>query len=159
MPAQAPPIGPIETFMTADHEELDRWLAEADGADGIDHDVYPRFRAGLLRHIAMEEKVLLPFARAKRDGAPLPVAAKLRADHSVIAKLLVRTPTRAIVDELRAVLAGHNAIEEGPGGLYATCDALVGGAALEVLERLRAQPEVPLAKYYDGPLHRIERAT
>lgn len=144
-------IGPIESFMTEDHARLDGLLRASNGDD--DDDYYRAFRGGLLRHIGMEEKVLLPFARERR-GAPLAIAAQLRTDHSRIARLLVQTPTRALVDELCAVLVAHNAIEEGPNGLYATCDALAGDGAGAIVERLRAQPEVPLAKYYDGPLVR-----
>lgn len=142
-------IGPVEAFMTEDHARLDALLRASNGDD----DEYRAFRGGLLRHIAMEEKVLLPFARAAR-GAPLAIAAQLRADHSRIARLLVQSPTRALVDELCAVLETHNAIEEGPTGLYATCDALAGDGATAIVERLRAQPAVPQAKYYDGPLLR-----
>ena len=149
-------VGPIESFMTEDHVALDRLLGAAQRADGsIDDAAYTRFRGGLLRHIGMEEKVLLPFARDKRGGTPLEVAAQLRADHSEIAKLLVRSPSPAIIAALQAILGEHNRIEEGPRGLYATCDALAGAEAAQlVVERLRAQPEVPQAKYYDGPLHR-----
>ena len=142
-------IGPIEAFMTEDHVRLDGLLRASSGDD----DAYRAFRGGLLRHIGMEEKVLLPFARAQR-GAPLVIAAQLRADHSRIARLLVQSPTRALVDELCAVLAQHNSIEEGPEGLYATCDALAGDGGAEIVARLRAQPAVPLAPYYDGPLVR-----
>lgn len=150
------PIGPIEAFMTEDHVELDQLLFDSERADGtVDDARYTRFRAGLLRHIGMEEKVLLPFARAQRGGEPLAIAAQLRAEHSVLAKLLCRTPTPALIEALRAMLIKHNAAEEGPLGLYAACDALAGPRATEIVERLRAQPEVPLAKYYDGPLHRI----
>jgi hypothetical protein len=142
-------IGPIEAFMTEDHARLDALLREAAGDD----DAYRAFRGGLLRHIAMEEKVLLPFARAQR-GTPLVIAAQLRADHSRIARLLVQSPTRALIDELCKVLEIHNGIEEGPEGLYATCDALAGDDASAIVEKLRAQPTVPLAPYYDGPLVR-----
>ncbi len=141
--------------MTEDHSRLDRLLASADLAVGlIELCAYAEFRRDLLRHIAMEEKVLLPFARAKRDGEPLPIATRLRADHGRIAKLLVRTPTPSSLDELRTLLAKHNAIEEGPSGLYATCDELAMSEADEVVRRLRAQPQVPVAPYYDGPPHR-----
>lgn len=146
-------IGAIEAFMTADHVRLDALLAEAERDDGTyDPQVYASFREGLLRHIGMEEKILLPFARSKRAGDALPVARALRADHSRIAKLLVPTPSRALCDELRAALASHNVLEEGTDGLYAICDALAGDEAGDVVDRLRAQPEVPLAKHYDGPL-------
>jgi len=151
-PAQ---IGPIESFMTEDHVELDRLLRASERWDGtIDETAYRKFRGGLLRHIAMEEKVLLPFARTKQGGAPLAIAAQLRDDHSEIAKLLVRSPSRAIISALQEVLSTHNRLEEGPCGLYATCDALAGDEATAIVARLRAQPEVPQAKYYDGPLHR-----
>jgi len=100
----------------------------------------------------MEEKVLLRFARDRRGGAPLAIAATLRRDHGEIAKLLVPSPTLSGCAELRRVLGRHNAIEEGPDGLYATCDALAGADAADVVDRLRAQPDVPAAPYHDGPL-------
>jgi Hemerythrin HHE cation binding domain len=146
-------VGAIEAFMTADHQRLDDLLLQAEREDGaIDSEVYARFRRGLLRHIAMEEKVLLPFARTKRGGEPLPIATSLRTDHGRIAKLLVPTPSHELIDELRAALGKHNALEEGPRGLYASCDALAGTEAADVVARLAVQPAVPAAKHYDGPL-------
>jgi hypothetical protein len=145
--------GAIEAFMTADHARLDELLRESERSDGtIDPDTYARFREGLLRHIGMEEKVLLPFARTKRAGEPLPVAKALRVDHGRIAKLLVPTPDASVCGELRSVLREHNPLEEGASGLYATCDQLAGDEAEAIVERLRAQPAVPAAKHYDGPL-------
>ena len=146
------PIGPIEAFMTEDHVALDRTLGGVERAGAIDEDGYRRFRGGLLRHIAMEEKVLLPFVRAK-TGAPFRLASQLHADHGALAKLLVRSPSGVVLDALRRILSTHNGLEEGDGGLYATCDALAVDEASTVVERLRAQPEVPLAPYYDGPPH------
>ena len=152
------PPGPIEVFLTEDHVRLDRLLREAEASLPADVRPYEAFREGLLRHIGMEEKVLLPFARTRRGGVPLPVAGPLRADHGAIAKLLTRSPTAALFAELRALLATHNVLEEGETGLYATCDALAGAEAGPLVERLRAQPEVPLAPYYDGPPHGAPRA-
>jgi hypothetical protein len=147
-------VGPIELWMVDDHARIDRRLGASQRPDGsIDAGSYALFRHDLLRHIAMEEKVLLPFARATRAGEPLPIARSLRADHGEIAKLLVRSPAASIVAALRELLGKHNALEEGPGGLYATCDALAGDEAVLVVARLRAQPSVPLASYYDGPPH------
>lgn len=146
-------VGPIDVFLTEDHVRIDALLAKAKRGDGtIDAEVYAAFRQGLLRHIAMEEKVLLPYAKAKRGGEPLPIATTLRKDHGDIAALLVPSPTPAICDQLRAVLARHNRLEEGEGGLYATCDELAGDNAVQVVERLKAQPAVPVAPHYDGPL-------
>lgn len=148
-------IGPVEAFMTEDHVRLDGLLRQSLlGGGRIDPASYGAFREGLLRHIGMEEKVLLPFAKAKRGGEPLSVARDLRRDHGLIAKLLVPTPDTALVDELVALLDRHNALEEGPGALYALCDALAGDEGEALVARLRAQPSVPVAPHYDGPLLR-----
>jgi hypothetical protein len=140
--------------MTEDHVRLDHLLARSEREDGtMDMVTYAEFRRGLLRHIAMEEKVLLPFARARNGGEPLAMASALRTDHGQMAKLLVPTPTPALCDQLRALIARHNALEEGPAGLYATCDAMAGEDVEPLVDRLRAQPEVPVAPHYDGPPH------
>lgn len=139
--------------MTAEHVELALLLDRADQEDAVARQPYEEFRRRLLRHIAAEEKVLLPFAREMR-GEPLAMAAALRTDHGQIARLLVPTPTRSVCRELRALLVRHDAIEEGPLGLYAICDALAGEEPAAILARLFAYPEVPVAKHYDGPPHR-----
>src|SRR5512136_2328395 len=125
--------GPLTTWFAADHERLDALLRRS-VADprAFDHDVFEAFRGGLLRHIALEEKFLLPGARKARRGEPLPFARRLRVDHGAIASLLVPTPDAQIVGELRSILEPHNAVEEEPGGLYETCDDLLA-AQLEGL--------------------------
>jgi hypothetical protein len=148
--------GEIERFMEADHVRLDQLLASSEGPGGaIDELTYARFRHDLLRHIGMEEKVLLPYARARRGGEPLEIAAQLRRDHGEIARILVGSPNTARLTALREVLGRHNPLEEGGDGLYAICDALAGVEAGSVVARLRAQPDVPVAPYYDGPPHRV----
>jgi hypothetical protein len=154
MIAIAPTVGAIERFMAEDHVRIDRLLQAAAPGDVIDEAAYASFRHDLLRHIAMEEKVLLPYARDRRGGTTLPMAAAIRADHGEIAKLLVRSPTPELVDAVRTLLGRHNPLEEGPEGLYAACDALAGDEAERLVARLREQPTVPLAKYYDGPPHK-----
>ena len=153
--------GSIEAFMTADHERLDALLEKAMRDDSIDSDAFEKFRAGLLRHIGMEEKILLPFAKKKRGGDPVAVASALRNDHGAIAKLLVPSPTRDLCARIREELARHNALEEGENGLYALCDdlAMNSNDAEDLLATLRAAPAVPLAPHYDGPPHRIRRSS
>lgn len=145
--------GPLGRFLADDHARLDELLRQA-MADprALDLEAYRRFRGGLLRHIGMEEKVLLPDARRRRGGEPLPAARRLRADHSALAALLVPTPTRALLEVVREVLDEHNRIEEEPGGVYDACEALAGDEAALVLARLRAAPEVRQAPHFDGPL-------
>jgi hypothetical protein len=139
--------------MVEDHVAIDDSLRAVDRNGDVDARAFETFRGDLLRHIAMEEKVLLPYARSKRGGVPLPLAGPLRADHGQLAKLLVSAPTHEGLANLRALLDRHNPLEEGADGLYAACDRLAGMETLSVLERLRAQPYPPLAKYHEGPLH------
>ena len=146
--------GPIEAFMTADHVRIDARLEAASRSHEIDLAAFEEFRGALLRHIGMEEKILLPFARSKRGGEPLPLARALRIDHGKLAKLLVPTPTADLCAQLRDEMARHNRLEEGDSGLYAICDALAESEAEQVVARLAAAPSVPLAPHYDGPKHR-----
>lgn len=147
------PVGPIEELLTSDHARLSALLDRADAGTDLDRTAYDELRRGLLRHIALEEKVLLPAVR-EATGAAHPLARDLRVEHGHIAKLLVPPPSRALCDELRQVLVRHNALEEGEGALYATCDRLLVKDLPGVLRRLREYPEVPAAPYYDGPLLR-----
>src|SRR6516164_7936629 len=140
--------GPIFQFLAEDHARLDALLTEAVAAPGgIDLAAYGVFREGLLRHIALEEKILLPAARTARGGAPVPQARRLRVDHGAIAALLVPTPTPGIAVELRKILGPHNVVEEGEGGLYEQCDALLSAEADAIVERMRAYPPVKVARY------------
>jgi len=153
--------GAIPRLLVDDHARLDALLQRAAARPGgIGRSAYAEFRAGLLKHISMEEKILLPAAQCARGGQPLPLAAKLRLDHGALAALLVPTPTPAIIAALRAILTAHNPLEESPGGVYARCEQLVGLGAEALLAQLRAAPEVPVAPHADGPrvLSAIRRA-
>jgi hypothetical protein len=151
-PAASFAPGTLYRFLADDHARLDGLLRRAVvNADRIDGAAYAEFRAGLLKHIGMEEKILLPAAQAARNGEALPIAAKLRLDHGAIAALLVPSPTPKIVAALRAILTAHNAVEEGPGGVYDTCERLAAEQAGRLLARLRAAPEVPVSPYNDSP--------
>ena len=87
----------IHRFLTDDHRRLDALLERAVAdVQRFDHAAYAAFRGGLLRHIGLEEKILLPEAQRLRGGEPLAVAATLRLQHGAIAALLVPTPTPLI---------------------------------------------------------------
>jgi len=151
-PGEKEKAGPITDFLVKDHGRLEALLQSAVAQVGsVDQGTYDQFRAGLLRHIGMEEKILLPAAQRLRDGEPLPIASKLRLDHGAIASLLMPPPTAAIIAKLRAVLKVHNTIEEGPGGLYETCDELAGSEAAQLLAKLQAAPELAVLPCSDSP--------
>ena len=142
--------GPIAALLAEDHRRLDALLQSALAeADRVDHTAYDQFRAGILRHIGMEEKILVPAVHRSRGGNSLPMASALRLDHGAIASLLMPTPTAAIIKMLRGILGEHNTIEEGPGGLYEICDTLAGAEAEPILIRLHAAPVLRVMPYSD----------
>ncbi|WP_242342262.1 hemerythrin domain-containing protein [Anaeromyxobacter terrae] len=144
--------GPIARHLTDDHAYLDALLDRAVPVPGtLDREAFDAFRAGLLRHIALEEKILLPATRRARGGEPLPAARQLRIEHGALASLLVPTPTAELVTELRSILVPHDAREEEPGGVYDQCDALLAGEAEALVQRMREYPPVRVAPYADGP--------
>jgi hypothetical protein len=143
--------GHIHRMLAADHARLDQLLGHAAAASAIDLAPYDAFRRGLLKHIGMEEKILLPAVQRLNANQPLPLAARLRLDHGAIAALLVPTPTPPIVAALTTILRAHNRLEEDAGGLYETCDRLAGREAEEIAAKLTHAPEVPVAPFNDGP--------
>lgn len=134
--------GKIHRYLADDHRRLDGLLERSLAPSGVvDREAYAQFRSGLLKHIAIEEKILLPTARRLR-GQPLPVAAKLRLDHGALTALLVPPPTALVIAAIRAILKSHNRLEEEPGGMYDQCEDLAGAEAEEILRQLQNYPEV-----------------
>jgi len=144
--------GPIFLFFVEDHVRLDSLLRRSVERPGdVNLALFDSFRLGLLKHIALEEKVLLVAAKQANGGQALAVAARLKLEHSAIAALLVLTPTRERVATLAALLIRHNPLEEGPGGLYDLCDQLLADTAQAVLTRARTTPNPKVAAYREDP--------
>lgn len=141
----------LSAYLLQDHARLDALLQQsAADPDRFDHAAFEAFRSGLLRHIGIEEKLLLPAARRKNGGTPLSMAEPLRTEHAALASLMVPTPDAALVAEVRKLLLAHNPREEGPLGLYAVCESLLGDEAAELCERAKNMPAVPTAPHFDG---------
>jgi hypothetical protein len=141
----------VREFMEADHKRLDKLLDKAFAdQEHIDHESYDGFRQGLLKHIGMEEKILLPLAQKLRGGEPLQLAAKLRLDHGALASLLVPAPTPKIAHAIRTILEAHNPLEEGPNGVYEQCLDLIGNDS-DILLQLMSAKDVPVATRLDTP--------
>lgn len=140
--------GEICALLEQEHGELDALLARADANGELDREAFEQLRARLLRHIGIEEKLVLAEVRALRGGEPIEGARRIRVEHGAIASLLVGTPDVALVRELRELLAAHVAFEDE--GIYARCEALLGPERTAELARAaRAYPEVPLAPHFD----------
>ena len=143
--------GEIYRYLAGDHERLDGLLERAmRDPENVDAAAYAEFRSGLLKHIAVEEKVLLPAARKLRGGETLPIAAKLRLDHGALTALLVPSPTASVVAAIRAILKAHNPLEEEPGGMYEQCEALAGAEAESILAEIKNYREVKVLPHVDN---------
>ena len=154
------PLETIAGYLADDHRRLDALLRSALTEPRVDPLLYDEFRAGLLRHIGMEEKILMPAAQRANNGTPLPVAARLRLDHGALAALLMLVPTPAITSMIQAILMEHNHLEERQGGAYALCEQLTTAEAQSVLTRLRSAPRVAVIPPSSHPnvLHAARRA-
>jgi hypothetical protein len=138
-------------MLAMEHRHLEQTLREATAdRERIDPEKYACFRAGLLRHIAAEEKILIPAAKAASE-AILPLARKIRTQHGAITALLAPPPSPTVLRALRTILEEHDTLEEMSGGLYDCCEDLLKGRANELLDRLRAAPEVPVSAHSRGP--------
>lgn len=138
-------MGDIARFLAEDHDRLDALLARADA----DAEAYEAFRRGLLKHVGMEEMILLPAAK-RLAGRPVKYAEQVRLDHGAITGLLIPSPTPKVLSAIRAILQWHNVLEEREGGLYAECEAALGVGIIPILERLKNAPDIPPAPHVDA---------
>jgi hypothetical protein len=144
--------GPLYKFFVGDHRRLENLLNRATAsAPEYDMALYGEFRTGLLRHIKMEENVIIPAAQKVRGGEPLPIASKIRLDHGALVALLVSEPTPTIINALKGILTSHNPLEENSGGLNDQCEELAGEDVEELMKKVEDVPEVPVLPLKSGP--------
>lgn len=142
----------LSRFLMNDHKRIDAFLQSATSdLDTIDQGAYDQFRSALLRHIGMEEKILLPALQRLQGGTPFPHTARLRLDHGALAALMMPSPMPPILATINAILSVHNRLEEGPDGLYAACDRLAPSETDVLIARLRAAPDVAVTPPSDSP--------
>ena len=117
--------GVIYQCLSDDHDRLNGLLQQAVAKPGaIDMKPYAEFRKGLFRHIAMEEKIVVPTIARLQGGRQAAMAERLPLDHGAFVALLVPPPTPSIVLTLRSILEVHNVFEEQEGGLYQLLEQL-----------------------------------
>ena len=141
----------LYSLMLAEHRRLDEFLAKASSDGAVaDEAAYQGFRERLLRHIRIEEKLLLPMAKRNRDGAPLPLAERLRLDHGALGALLMLVPLDYTFRAIRAVLDRHNPLEENEGGVYQQCASLAGPEIDSLLAQISATPRVAPSQWVNS---------
>lgn len=146
----------LHEFLSRDHERLDALLAACLRGNDIEAEArgraYDGFRRGLLRHIAIEERVLFPLLRTHRGITPL--EEQLHRDHAALAALLVPPPTEAELQRIASILQPHNVLEERLEGLYEIIEGLAGDELATLMSRVHAIPEVRIAPNTDTPIVR-----
>jgi hypothetical protein len=144
--------GVLSQYLSKDHDRLDVLLTRATAKPGIiDMEPYSEFRKGILRHISMEEKIVLPAMARWQSGTKAALAERLRLDHGAIVSLLVPPPTPSIVLTLRSIFEVHNPLEEQTGGLYELLDSLAGLETEKILRELQSAPSVPVLPHNEKP--------
>src|SRR5262245_55238441 len=144
--------GLLYQYLSKDHETLDRLLKQATAGPGvIDMECYADFRKRLLRHISIEEKILLPAIARWQGGSKAALAEQLHLDHGAIVSLMVPPPTASIVHTLRSLFAVHNPLEEDDGGFYDLFEKLAGPETETMLQQLKAAPDVPVLPHNPKP--------
>lgn len=139
-------------YLVSDHARLHGFLDRAMALPSLDLEAFAAFRRGLLRHIAIEERVLFPAVRKARGGLVLDRAHELRIDHAALTSLLVPTPDLGLCHEILSLLSTHDAKEEPPGGIYEECERWLNDDDLILLaEQAVSFPEVRVARHFDGP--------
>lgn len=141
----------LKDSLSGDHDWLDSLLSRADGESGVvELESYVDLRKGLLKHVGMEELILLPSVR-RLTGQPARLTGRIRLDYGALTALLVPTPTPAIVKAIKSILTVHNGLEERANGLYQECQAALGERTAAVLAEFKNARYIPPAAHADGP--------
>jgi hypothetical protein len=142
----------LYSFFVNDHRRLEVLLKFAVlTAEEINNAAYSEFRSGLLKHIEMEEKILLPAIKRLQNGVQHPLAETLRLEHGAFAALLVPPASRKIAAVFHTIMNHHNELEEGEDGLYAACERLIGNHIQELMLQVHNYPDVPVMPHVYNP--------
>jgi hypothetical protein len=136
-------------WLEQDHNRLDEILAACLRGETSS---YVEFRGGLLRHIAIEEKILFPAIRKAHGDSEL--LRQLHRDHAALSALLVPPPTVTEFEQMHRILLEHNPLEEKDGGLYAIAASLPADVVESMSVASDLVPAIPLAPHFDTDVTR-----
>lgn len=142
----------LSSYFRNDHWRLEALLKRVLAANDESANVaYSEFRSELLRHIALEEKILMPAIMKAQNGVPHPYAGRLRSEHGAFAALLVPSRSEKIINVFLGIMRRNNGLEEGADGLYAACENLPSEQIREINSRIKEYPSVPVMPHSDKP--------
>ncbi len=139
----------LTNVLQHEHAELIALLDRCvEPSGGVNLRAFDEFRRRQLRHLAIEEKVVMP-ALARRKKLVPAFQNALRKDHESIVVLCVTSPNPDFVRDLKELIAWHQRVEEQPGGLYDLFDRFVGDDP-QVATALAQLPPVALPPLASG---------
>ena len=144
--------GALFQYLADDHERLELLFQRAIARPGaVEAESYHEFRNGLLRHISIEEKIVLPAIAKWQGGKKAAIAGRLRLDHGALVALLAPPPTPSIMLTIRSILEVHNKLEEQEDGIYTLLDDLVGPETETMLAQLKTARPVAVLPNNEKP--------
>jgi len=136
-------------FLTQTHEQLRDLLSKSLSIQGVQIEHYETFRTELLKHIGVEEHIVLPLVE-ERSPQRFFALRQIRLEHKAIGVLLALPPTGEIITVLRNLLKKHDFLEETPDTLYDILDECCVADQPELLERIKDYPGLPLSEIVSG---------
>lgn len=131
-------------FLTQTHEELRDLLDKSLSVEGVQLEPYEAFRTELLKHIGVEEHIVLPLVE-ERSPQRFFALKQIRLEHRAIGMLLALQPSGEIITVIRNLLKKHDFLEETPDTLYDILDDCCADDQPELLKRIREYPGLPLS--------------
>ena len=143
-------MGSILDFMGSDHRACDELFAAAEEAVGKPdwdraRDLFARFHAATLHHLAMEEEVLFPAFEA-RTGMRMGPTEVMRGEHMQMRDLLQEMASAVaagnqgsflgLSETLNMLMQQHNLKEENV--LYPMTDQALGGERDDLIRAMQA---------------------
>ena len=146
------PFKESSEYLEYDHRRIEQLLQEAtEDVESVEISIYDQFRSALLRHISIEEKIVLPLLRKYLPGG-FPMEAQLRLEHGAIAALLVPPPEPRVIFGSQGLLIRHNGLEEAFGTLYDLLDDCVRRDEADIHTQIVTHPDVPISRFINNPL-------
>jgi hypothetical protein len=143
---------PIHDFLGRDHARIAVHLERARAPAGdLDLRAYAEFRALLFRHLALEERILIPAVLRASPRDIVGLFTPIRAEHAAIRAMLLPTPDAALADEVGSFLLAHERAESGPNGVYSVAEIVLARRAETIVEAMRAYPRAEPPPYENGP--------
>ncbi|MCZ7557363.1 MAG: hemerythrin domain-containing protein [Bacteroidia bacterium] len=139
-------------ILAAQHRRIEQLFLDASADPGsVNVPIYDEFRKTLLRHIAIEENIVLPLLRKHLRGG-FPMELQLRMEHDALAALCVLPPTIEVLFSLHALLIRHDRLEEAHGTLYDLFDDCVRRETDNIPEQIATFRETATPRYINNPL-------